>query len=673
MTSLPDDVLLERHAAFELHGSMSAASSALGISRHAVARALKSPRLEELLKEKSALEFPDFPDDDIPVEQELKQAAERFEKRYAAVKAHEWFTIKVNDPLPIGILWFGDPHIDDNGCNLPRLLRDVELCRDTEGLYGANIGDTTNNWSGRLVKLYANQDASLRTARRRAKWFMLDSGVEWLVWLMGNHDCLSSDTALLTKRGWIDYRDIQKSDQVVGISQSTGLAEWQSIEGVIVKPADRIWKLQGARHDIACTERHRVLVRKMHSDTMEFRHPPDLPKHFRIPVARSSGNDDVALSDDEICFAAWVLTDGHIDPRGNVSIYQSKPGNIAHITRLLDRLGFEHSTYKRKRAISQVCGRKVVSQHPQFQFLCRASARAETSAIIASKDGFPDWLWSASDRQFLVFLMEYIRGDGSQYPPGRHGAIIYGTEAVLDGLQALCVVHGVSANISQDVRGAWRLNVCFKEDSQTHADGAQWEIEPYEGDVWCLKVPHGNFLVRRNGKPHFTGNCWNDGAEALKLIGANIVPMHDWEARFILEWPDGSQVRVNTAHDFPGHSQWNENHGPMKEARLGADADLFVCGHKHNWHISSWENANRRLYPTVVRARGYKTIDEHTRHLGIREQETGASILTLIRPNADDPTGRVQAFADVEFGAQVLTQARDLARQQHETALAQRS
>jgi hypothetical protein len=30
--------------------------------------------------------------------------------------------------------------------------------------------------------------------------------------------------------------------------------------------------------------------------------------------------------------------------------------------------------------------------------------------------------------------------------------------------------------------------------------------ERYAGTVWCLRVPHGNFMVRRNGCAYFTGN-----------------------------------------------------------------------------------------------------------------------------------------------------------------------
>lgn len=174
----------------KFHSRLRAAKSHYGLEPMGTAPAKSAP---------PPIEFPDFPDEDIPVERIIDLATERFQKRKASHDAHTWFPIKIRDNLPIGICWFGDPHLDDNGCNWPALRHDVEICRATPGLYGANVGDTTNNWSGRLVRLYANQDTSVKTARRLAEWFMLDSGVVWLLFILGNHDTWGDGAALLAQ------------------------------------------------------------------------------------------------------------------------------------------------------------------------------------------------------------------------------------------------------------------------------------------------------------------------------------------------------------------------------------------------------------------------------------------------------------------------------------------
>lgn len=131
---------------------------------------------------------PNFEDDDLTAEEIIEQQCKLFDKKKAFEVAQKWMTFKVHDDRPIAINWFGDPHVDDDGCNWPLLLKHIDIIKKTEGMFGANIGDTHNNWVGRLGQLYANQEMSRGRALKLAKWFVQDSGVDWLIWLIGNHD-----------------------------------------------------------------------------------------------------------------------------------------------------------------------------------------------------------------------------------------------------------------------------------------------------------------------------------------------------------------------------------------------------------------------------------------------------------------------------------------------------
>jgi len=342
-TSLSEEDIAVTVAAIQKHRqpdgnvNQSAVARELGIARSTVRNRIDQiDRGVYTVNDVETPAFPDFPEEDVAIEDIIDLQCRRFEKRMASHEAHTWFPIKLKDTTPIGILRFGDPHMDDNGANWPALKRDVELCKTTPGLFGANIGDSTNNWSGRLVRLYANQDTSVKTARRMAEWFMLDSGVKWLIWLIGNHD-------------------------------------------------------------------------------------------------------------------AW--------------------------------------------------------------------------------------------------------GDGSEI-------------------------------LAQ--------------------------------------------MARRHG--------------THKLV------CHDWEARFTLTFPNGWEPRVYASHDFKGHSMWNPLHGPMKEGQMGDDADLYVCGHKHNAAAYEFENTSRGHLQNFVRVRGYKFMDEYARRGGFKEQRGGCGAVTIFDP----ATKRVTVYLDTEEGADVL-------------------
>lgn len=142
-----------------------------------------------------ALEVEEKIPDGVPVETLIAQRCELYAKKAEKIKAQAFRAIKVKMKGPIGILHFGDPHIDDDGTDIETLMRHAELTRTTEGLFGANIGDVTNNWVGRLARLYAEQSTSAKQGRELAEYFL--KSVDWLYIVGGNHDYWTNGTGVL--------------------------------------------------------------------------------------------------------------------------------------------------------------------------------------------------------------------------------------------------------------------------------------------------------------------------------------------------------------------------------------------------------------------------------------------------------------------------------------------
>ncbi len=140
-------------------------------------------------RKKDEFQTPQLPDDDMPVEDLISHMKKRFEKKRAYEEARKLIPVKINIEGPIGILHFGDPHVDDDGTDIGALERHKELCNTVEGLFAANVGDVTNNWVGRLAPLYAEQGTSKKQAWKLAEWLI--SGTHWLYLIGGNHDAWS--------------------------------------------------------------------------------------------------------------------------------------------------------------------------------------------------------------------------------------------------------------------------------------------------------------------------------------------------------------------------------------------------------------------------------------------------------------------------------------------------
>lgn len=189
--------------AVERLGSQRAASKELGMPRSTLGDWLRQARAagitapRKIAADGPELSHPSLPFDSLTDEELLDRVQERYLAKHAAWAARKWYRVRVKSNAPLAICWFGDPHIDDDGCDIVSLRRDAEIVADTPGMVGANIGDTTNNWVGRLVAKYEGQHATRSEARQLARWFLLGAGIEWLFVLLGNHDAWRDGAELL--------------------------------------------------------------------------------------------------------------------------------------------------------------------------------------------------------------------------------------------------------------------------------------------------------------------------------------------------------------------------------------------------------------------------------------------------------------------------------------------
>ena len=194
-------VLKESLEAVARHnGSITAAARSINIPESTLRSRVKKATENGLTYDENVPALPDFGDDDIPIEQIIKGMSDRFRKKQAYTKAREWFDIPMQEDKPIGLCLMGDPHVDDNGCNWPLLIEDCEIMANTPGMYCVQMGDASNAWSGRLMRLWAEQDTSRGTAYRLIEWLMLGSGVKYLLCLLGNHDTMSAEHSFAIKQ-----------------------------------------------------------------------------------------------------------------------------------------------------------------------------------------------------------------------------------------------------------------------------------------------------------------------------------------------------------------------------------------------------------------------------------------------------------------------------------------
>ena len=148
--------------------------------------------LKPVVVEKSPFEVEEIEEvEHLPIEEIIEHRKKQYSQKLKAKKSKKLINIKIKMHGPIGILHFGDPHVDDDGTDLAEIYSLCNLVNNTDGLFGGNLGDIQNNWIGRLQALYGQQSTSAKESWRLTEHFV--NQVEWLYLVAGNHDVWSGD------------------------------------------------------------------------------------------------------------------------------------------------------------------------------------------------------------------------------------------------------------------------------------------------------------------------------------------------------------------------------------------------------------------------------------------------------------------------------------------------
>jgi hypothetical protein len=259
------DVNAEAVRLVEIHGGLRAAARASGIpettirNRYRVGLADRNAPTES----ESEIEYPDLPSSELEPHEIVDHACKEFARSLAARDARRWFEIKIKSNQPIGVVFMGDPHIDNSGTNWPLLREHIKLLETTPGLYAIGGNDVTDNWIGRLVRLYADSKMSKKQAWKLTKWLMKESKVKWLCHVLGNHDAWGDGPHLLKANAqpFVPVEDWQARFQIVFPNDTRvrvhmahdfpGTSQWNHLHGA------QKMALWGEQADIyACAHKH---------------------------------------------------------------------------------------------------------------------------------------------------------------------------------------------------------------------------------------------------------------------------------------------------------------------------------------------------------------------------------------------------------------------------------
>lgn len=331
--------------------------------------------------------------------------------------------------------------------------------------------------------------------------------------------CLDEKTEVLTPGGWRGMWD--EFREVVALDPQRGCLSIEPVEARIMKPyTGDMLEIDGGQCNLRVTGDHKMLIgTKSQCNPHAFVEARTLTStgRFSIPVSgvglEATG---VPLSDDELRFIAWFITDGGwLKKYNSVHVSQAKPDMVTRIRELLHRLGYKFTEYVFPNQRGYAATKEGLMLH-RFGIACgvrRGFGGWEKLRPYLDKGLAPELL-QMTDRQFRVFWDELLLGDGNgEKRENRRPQLCLGHQALLANLQALIVMRGHATNATTSVTlkngdPFWLLSW----DDKTHREvktkyGYVHTSNVSNEKVWCVQNSKGTLIVRRNGRVSVVGNC----------------------------------------------------------------------------------------------------------------------------------------------------------------------
>lgn len=339
--------------------------------------------------------------------------------------------------------------------------------------------------------------------------------------IKANHLCYDRETEILTPEGWVRFDHLREGVPVAQVDIRTLDMSFAVPTDYVRYPYDGLMlRWQSDTVDMLITPDHRVVMQS--EWTFDGSKKPkwtvmpanQVPTRFYVPQAvcwSAPDTDTVTLAgatisgDDYARFMAAWLSEGYTrrGPR-DVVISQNVGEYADMIWSLLQQLPFR---FRREPQPGR--------QH-HLHFISPDKSLYEALAPFGkSGDKYiPAIIKQMSARQMEEFLHWYALGDGHYY---KHDPMrvqyVSKSYRLMDDIQELLLRTGKTGSI-QTYPGCARIEVRMHK--RETGRGYKWygKLQPYHrgivefhDEVFCVSVPTGAILVRRNGKPIVSGNC----------------------------------------------------------------------------------------------------------------------------------------------------------------------
>lgn len=405
-----------------------------------------------------------------------------------------------------------------------------------------NTGEmgTVVKWMSNVGKLSNIFDRVVSELGVYRGWFDLNGILKDGKWYLLEPTCFDADTEIFTDKGWKRYDEVEIGDKTLSLNPDTGVLEWKRIINKIVLDYDgEMVRIGNKELDVFVTPDHELILKK--NGKYKFFNAGDVPsggwhiprsgewvgkdvKYIEIPeyvehhylgkqhkyvdMKRDSIKIDTGVF---MKFLGLYLAEGSMS-RWGIQIAQSPNSKKREeIEKIIKDLGFKYTINKNgSYQISNVQLRKFLIDLGLHEKACNKFIPKQFKEL--KKEYLEDLLYG------------FYLGDGTIHK----GQTIYTTSSkqLADDIQELIIKIGKVANIiKKDTKGTESIGGYTRNcdmyyigersnkidayiDKRKNDKRGNYRFEHYKGKIWDVEVEDNHtMLVRRDGKPYFSGNC----------------------------------------------------------------------------------------------------------------------------------------------------------------------
>lgn len=335
------------------------------------------------------------------------------------------------------------------------------------------------------------------------------------------HLCYDRETEILTSGGWVRFDQLPQGVPVAQVDVNT-------LEMTFAEPTDYVryhyagpmLRWQSDTVDLIITPDHRVVMQSEWAFDFGLKRrwqiipANQVPARFYVPQAVRwyapdmdmvlFAGENIAAGDYVRFMAAWLAEGCTRQLKHDVVISQNVGEFEEMIWSLLQRMPFGF------RRVPQADR----PQHVQFKSSDKRLYEALAPLGKSGEKRVPQSIKEMSAGQIEEFLRWYALGDGHFY---KHSPLriqyVSKSRGMIDDIQELLLRTGRTGSVQT-------YTDCARIETRLHKRQSgrdyKWygKLQPhhrtvvdFDDDVFCVSVPTGALLVRRNGKPIVSGNC----------------------------------------------------------------------------------------------------------------------------------------------------------------------